>query len=933
MKKLLTGFFALFVFTVSGQVTIEPTFFDQSTEITVVYDATQGTGELEGITPVYMHAGLIVQGSSGWQYVQGNWGTADNNVVMTDQGNNIHTKTYTVADFHSIPGGVTVEELAFVFRNADGSLEGKTEDGSDIFVPLPAGGFEVLITNPSTSALILGENEDFNISAESSELSDLAVWIDGNQVANESNTTSISYDGNSSSLGIGQYTVEVTANNGADLVSDSFNLIIQGEPEISEPPVDVIDGINYIDDNTVILQIHAPLKDFIYVLGDFNDWTNDLSFFMDKRTTDPERWWIQIDNLSPGEEYRFQYEIDGSIRVADIYAEKLLDPWNDQWISNSIYPDLIEYPNSETSNIVSVLETAQEAYPWQITNFQKPDQDNLIIYELLIRDFIEEQSFMTLIDTLDYLENLGINAIELMPINEFEGNDSWGYNPMFYFAPDKYYGPEESMKAFVDECHSRGIAVILDMTLNHSFGLSPMVRMYFDASAGQWGEPSAENPWFNQQAKHDFNVGFDFNHESPHTRAFTKRVLRYWVEEYNIDGYRMDLSKGFTQNNTLGNVGAWGQYDQSRVDIWNDYGNDIWSLDPEVYMILEHFANNSEETVLANSGFMFWGNLNHEYLESAMGYSGNFNWISHQARGWNDPHVVGYMESHDEERMMYKNSLWGNGSGSYQVTNLSTGLDRVELSANFFIPIPGPKMIWQFGELGYDFSINTCSDGVTIDPDCRTANKPIKWDYYQNPDRKKVYKTFAALNKLKLEEPAFRTTDFNLDVNGTGKRIHLNHASMNVTIIGNFDVVPITMVPGFQHTGTWYEYWTGEEIVENDLNNGFLLQPGEYRLYTDVQLELPDLNVSIEELNAPVNSSIYPNPVNGNSLIYIDHEGGYLEVNVLDISGKNVRNVIQGSFGKQLITSSLGLESLSAGIYLVNVLSEGKLETHKIIVD
>ena len=162
--------------------------------------------------------------------------------------------------------------MAFVFRNADGSLEGKTEDGQDIFVCLPEGGFEVLFTDPSDASLILGTNEDFNLTAEVSESSDLEILINGNSVATEIDNTIITHSDNSINYGIGQHMVIVNADNGSSVTSDTWGLIVQGAPHSSEPPVSISDGINYIDDNTVILQIYAPFKDFIYVMGDFNNW-------------------------------------------------------------------------------------------------------------------------------------------------------------------------------------------------------------------------------------------------------------------------------------------------------------------------------------------------------------------------------------------------------------------------------------------------------------------------------------------------------------------------------------------------------------------------------------------------------------------------------------------------------------------------------------
>ena len=139
-----------------------------------------------------------------------------------------------------------------------------------------------------------------------------------------------------------------------------------------------------------------------------------------------------------------------------------------------------------------------------------------MIYETLIRDFTDEQTYNSLLGKLDYLDSLGINVIELMPINEFEGNLSWGYNPAYYFAVDKYYGSPDDLKNFVNECHNRGIAVVADVVYNHAFGSNGMARMYLEN-----GNPSSENPWFNRTAPHtDYHWGYDFNHESKHTEYF-----------------------------------------------------------------------------------------------------------------------------------------------------------------------------------------------------------------------------------------------------------------------------------------------------------------------------------------------------------------------------------------------------------------------------
>ncbi len=743
--------------TTAQVVSLNPTYPSINQTVTITYHSEQGNGALAGVSPVYMHTGVIIPGQSGWQYVQGNWGTADANVLMTPVGPNTFTKTINISTFYGLPINANVIQLAFVFRNANGTIVGRENDGSDIFVN-----------------------------------------------------------------------------------------IINGQPDIQNPPLGIRDGINYMDDTTVILQLFAPNKPFVYVIGDFNSWQLNTPYFC-KRTASGDRWWVLINNLTPGQEYRFQYWIGpNGIRVADIYAQKVLDPWNDQWISSTTYPNLPPYPFGQTTEIVSVLQTAQEPYQWEVETFFRPPLDRMVVYELHVRDFSEKGSFQGVIDSLDYLQNLGINAIEFMPVNEFEGNDSWGYNPSFYFAVDKAYGPLNDLKKLIDECHLRGIAVILDVVFNHSFGQNPQVRMY--SQNGAAGPATAENPWFNTSAMHPFSPGYDYNHNSPHTQSFMKRNLHYWLQEFKIDGFRFDLSKGVTQNNTGSNVNAWSAYDQSRINHWLRIRSEIHEVDSYAYLILEHFADNAEETVLANAGFMLWGNNHFSFSEAGLGFPSNLNGANYQSRGWTFPNLLSYAESHDEERNMYNALQFGNSSNpNHNVQNLNIALKRMEASAALNIPLVGPKMIWQFGELGYDISIFTCPNG-TINADCKLSPKPVKWDYFFEPDRQRLYKVYAAINKLKTQYPAFSSTNFNYDVWGFGKRLIIQHSSMDVVIIANFDVQPTSIVPGFTQTGIWYDYFTGNSIIENNLNNAFLLQPGDYRIYTTSQLPVPDLSVNVVDV-------------------------------------------------------------------------------------
>ena len=394
-----------------------------------------------------------------------------------------------------------------------------------------------------------------------------------------------------------------------------------------------------------------------------------------------------------------------------------------------------------------------------------------------------------------------------MPINEFEGNESWGYNPAFYFAVDKYYGTKQAMQSFVDECHKNGMAVVIDMVLNHSFGQSPMVRLYFDKTSNK---PTADNPWFNQTDKHPFGVGYDFNHESQATKDFVDTVLKFWLKEYKVDGFRFDLSKGFTQKNTGTDVAAWGAYDATRIAIWKRIYNKVRTYDSTSYLILEHFADNSEEKELAAYSFLLWGNLNYNFNEATMGYvsTSSLSWADYKARTWAVPNVVVYAESHDEERLMYKNIQFGNSSGNYSIKNINTALKRMEAAMCFLIPLQGPKMIWQFGELGYDFS---------IEYNGRVGNKPIKWDYLQNPNRKRLSEVVSILAWLKNTQPSYSKSSYTYNTTAGMKVYKVSDTTLNTVCVANFNIKTDSIIPGFQHSGWWYDIFTNDPIFINNI--------------------------------------------------------------------------------------------------------------------
>jgi 1,4-alpha-glucan branching enzyme len=781
--------------------------------------------------------------------------------------------------------------------------------------------------------------------AVANQSSTLKLYLNGTVIQTASNATSISATLILSQSGNNIAIAEATV--GTTIKRDTIQFFISPAITIAPLPAGVRDGINYEADNTkAILVLYAPLKNRVSVIGDLpgSNWIEQPQYVMNK-TPDGNYWWITLTGLTPGTEYSFQYLVNASLKIGDPYSEKILDPCCDAQISSATYPALKPYPNGQTTGIVSILQTVSPAYNWQVNNFARPDKRKLVVYELLLRDFLLAHDWKTLRDTLNYLQNLGVNTIEIMPFNEFEFNSGWGYNPDFYFAPDKYYGPKNSLKEFIDSCHKRGIAVVMDIALNHATGQCPLAALYWNSSTNQ---PAANNPWFNVTATHPFNVFNDFNHESLATKYFFSRVVEHWLQNYKLDGFRFDLSKGYTQTNTCttggcntgAEVAAWSAYDQSRINIWKRYYDTLQLKSPGAYVILEHFADNNEEITLSNYGMLLWGNLAYNYQQAAMGYNTDwdFSWGIYTVRNWTTPNLITYMESHDEERLMYKNLQYGNNSGGYNIKDLNTALSRIELNGAFLFTIPGPKMLWEFGEMGYDYSINYCPSNGSINDSCRLSPKPIRWDYLQNIMRLRVHDIFAALMKLRshpLYKDVFLTNQVERDLTGAFKWLKVLTDTSRILVVGNFGVTSQTGAVTFPSPGTWYDYLNGTTMNATGGAQSMTLQPGEYHVY----LNRPVTNVvttAVPALTAAANNkmlvNVYPNPFNQKAVIDISIPvSGHVQIDLINQQGQKLMNVYSGFLTRGDHRVDFEQNLFPTGVYILKISSKTSTAAIKLV--
>jgi len=599
-------------------------------------------------------------------------------------------------------------------------------------------------------------------------------------------------------------------------------LLLSCKDPIDQPvyqlPAHLRDGITRISNDSLAFVLFAPGKTSVHLVGDFNKWQISDTYQFHK---DGDRFWIKTGDWDVNREYVLQYVIDRQIYIADPYAYRVIDRNN-----NNNIPAM-------------VITTKKDNYPWKIENFTVTGTENLMIYEILIRDFTTEGKINGVREKLPYLKELGVNAIELMPFNEFEGSDGWGYNPSFYFTPENSYGTGADFKAFIDECHVNGMAVIMDIVLNHSYGQSPMVRMYQDAA----GKVTPDNPWYNVNhnfANPDAQWGYDFNHESPYTQAFVDSICSYWMKEYKIDGFRFDFTKGFSNTPYPATGDNWGSsYDAARIKNLKRIYDGVKKRKNDAIFIIEHLSENREEKELADYGILLWGNLNYNVNEMTMGYGeeggnnpkGDISWGCYKQRGWTHPHLVAYMESHDEERLMFKNVQYGKNQGGYNVKDIPVGLQRNAAAAVILFSLPGPKMIWQFGELGYDYSINSRAGSTVISESNRLARKEIRWDYYDQPERKVLFDVYAQMIDLRKNRPVFSTSDYTIDLTNHFKTVVLKSVNETAVAMANFDVVSRTKNVNFTMTGVWKDYFSESEITTTTDATNITLNPGEYRLY------------------------------------------------------------------------------------------------------
>jgi hypothetical protein len=330
--------------------------------------------------------------------------------------------------------------------------------------------------------------------------------------------------------------------------------------------------------------------------------------------------------------------------------------------------------------------------------------------------------------------------------------------------------------------------------------------------------------------------------------------------------------------------------------------------------------------------------MTNPYNQLTMGYSSdsNISGMGHNSQNFIGKRLIGYAESHDEERLMYNNIQYGASNGNYNITDLNTALERMSALGAVTLTIPGPKMIWHFGELGMENSLFTCNDGSintnndSTSGDCKLDTKPQpQWvnNWLDNPIRNEIYNSWARLNELKINEDVF---EGNYDINSGSltPKIYIwddtlpSNALKNVVVLANFDLTTQNVIPNFPYTGIWYDLMDesgNSSLSVTDTSQAISLSPGEFKVFGNQIASTLSIGDNLTEDKI----KIYPNPANE----YFRLNYPVNKIIIYNSLGSIIK-IFDGEYDENFRFDTSNLES---GVYLVSVINDNLTRKIKLI--
>lgn len=475
-------------------------------------------------------------------------------------------------------------------------------------------------------------------------------------------------------------------------LSNPFSLQIEKSPRPSSQPGMGAIPFEYADGTTsTMFRVWAPNADTVHVAGSFNGW-NGSSIALQPEGNGIHS--IDVRGAEPGDPYRF------------VIRNGTQTLWKNDPFAASV-----------TSSVGDSVIVDHGLHEWEDDGYQSPAWNDLVLYEMHVGTFNPNNwpqvgGFQGVMQRLPYLQSLGVNAVQLMPVAEFAGDRSWGYNYSHPFAVESAYGGVEGLRQLVDAAHQHGIAILLDVLYNH-WGPSDLDLWRFDGWAnGNWGgiyfynDDRAITPWGD--TKPDFGRG--------EVRSYIRDNALYWLDKFRVDGLRWDSTSTIRRNPTGDNPDGWSlmQWANDSID-----GFQGWKIQiaEDMYDAPNDWITKS--TGAGGAGFdSQWDAMFIHPVREAIEQpddNGRNMWavrdaLTHKYNGSAFQRVI-YTESHDEVangRSRVPEEIWPGNAGSYYSKKRST------LGAALVMTAPGIPMLFQ----GQEF----LEDGYFHDDD------PLDWN-------------------------------------------------------------------------------------------------------------------------------------------------------------------------------------------------------------
>ena len=779
------------------------------------------------------------------------------------------TDTSASVDFQSLQSGAqVVSSIKFKILWDDGTYD-TGDNGQVIFYDiyfdydLGQDDPEIEIVTPEQNEQVVG---NVDIQCQSS-IDNVELWLDGNLLTFQ-NDDDFVYTWEPPNGLFGDLTLIAKATDDNGRVSFAFTDFYLLYDIVNElVPSGTTDGVN-LNNEEVFITLYAPDKDFVALKG---SWNTEYPNGEIMKLSEGNLWWYEA--TLPEGSYTYQFNLNGEKFIADPWSKNV--EWKDP---------LTGQESANFQHALTVFEIGADEYEWTDSEYVRPEMKDLVIYEMHVGDFlgIEGQvgTYSDVIEKIEsgYFTDLGINALELMPINEFEGDYSWGYNTSYGLAPESTYGTPEDLKDLINTAHEYDIAVLLDVVYNHLWGSSPLFQLYHPVDNYEWDEHDFDTcPYFGNavsQWGYKLEHWHDLDGRQYRGWEYVTDSMEHWVTEYHVDGFRFDYVEG---------IGWDGDF--NGASFYADFLDDI---DPSLILIAETDNPSQINTTDFDAGwdYSYHHNLFDNILDIYLDVNDVTNHISAYDQGYGFvTGPINYIESHDETRLVYQ-------STEFQGHSNAEAYQRSMLGATILFTSHGVPMIYS----GQEFAQNA----PTRDSGGFPIPQPLQWS---NLDDELVqglnahYKKLISLrnNSNVLKEPPLEVKYQN---NGNRCIVYWRvDEDEKIVVALNLDSHPHNLDIEFPVPGTWDEYISDSEIsIESNYYGGYTLSP-----YTSYVFILDDN--SSECTQGDINEDNIINVIDIVSVVNLILEGGEPTCNS-DINQDGIVNVIDIVALVNLILSS-----------------------------